>query len=365
MGTSGVSRAALFHAAGRPLEIISAPTPSPRGGQILARVECATLCSSDLHTQAGRRIEPTPTVLGQEIVGHVVELGPEAPRVDARGAAVTVGDRVSWSIAGSCGRCFPCTHELPQKCGQLVKYGHSRAEGDLVFSGGLADVILLAAGTTLVKIPDELDAGVAAMANCAVATVAGALRTGGLDRRKHESVLVIGAGVLGQTACAMARAAGVETVIAADVTAERARGAREFGATHFVAAGADSVIEELRAMTSGRGPCFVLELAGHLETARLALAAARTGGTVVLVGNTRPTAPLEIVPETIVRRCLHVHGLHNYAGGDLVTAIDFLLGAGARYPFKSLIAETFPLAEVDAAFARGHERPGRRVAVVP
>src|SRR5947209_8269666 len=111
-----MARAVLFHGPGKPLEMAYFPVAEPRGAEIRVRVTCCTLCGSDLHTHAGRRSEPMPTVLGHEIVGCIDAFGPDASPRDYRGEELTVGTRVSWSIAASCGGCFYCAHDLPQKC---------------------------------------------------------------------------------------------------------------------------------------------------------------------------------------------------------------------------------------------------------
>lgn len=380
MTTDTTALAALFLGPGQPLELIRAAIPTPGAGETLVRVECCAVCSSDLHTHAGRRAEPTPTVLGHEIVGRVMSFGPGAQAVDARGDALAAGDRVTWTVAASCGKCVNCRDGLDQKCAALVKYGHERVSRDMPFRGGLAEVVLLSAGTGIVKLPEGADAGVMALANCSTATVAAALRTGFARRnRPGLAVAVLGAGVLGLTACAMARrkyAAGV--VIAVDRDAARARAAMDFGATHTCT---DLLELETLAKTTtgGVGVDVAVELAGTVHTARAALAIARTGGTVVLAGTTLPTDPLIIEPQSLVRRLLRIEGVHNYVTADLITAVDFLLGeaaggaaggggvgetGGAGFPFASLIAARYPLEEVAAAFARGHDCAGRRVAVM-
>src|SRR5262245_30387011 len=136
-------RAVLFHGPGRPLELTSCPAPEPLGEEVVVRVSLCTLCRSDLHTHAGRRAGPTPTVLGHEIIGRIEAFGPSAARVDLLGTAVTVGDRVTWTVTVSCGQCFFCAEDLPQKCEHLYKYGHEPVTAARPFAGGLADYILL------------------------------------------------------------------------------------------------------------------------------------------------------------------------------------------------------------------------------
>src|SRR5262249_49024200 len=138
-----MERVVLFHGPGRPLEMAQYQAPDPQGAELVVRVLCCTICASDVHTFTGRRSEATPTVLGHEIVGRVEAFGPEAAHHDFRGASLAVGTRVSWSVTASCGRCFSCTQQLPQKCAALFKYGHQRFDRAHPFTGGLADLVTL------------------------------------------------------------------------------------------------------------------------------------------------------------------------------------------------------------------------------
>jgi alcohol dehydrogenase len=358
-----MARAALFSGPGRPLELVRFPTPEPLGAEVLIRVTCCTLCRSDLHTHAGRRAEPTPTVLGHEIVGRIEAFGPDARRTDYRGEPASVGTRVSWAIAVGCGRCFFCADDLPQKCERPYKYGHVRTAPDRPLGGGLAEYVVLAPGTAWFRVPDEIPDRVAAPANCATATVAALLRHAGPVAGRN--VLVLGAGVLGVTACAMARASGAITVAAIDPVSACRERALVFGATHAVPNDPDALAAHVTETTAGRGADVVLELAGTAQSAQTGLVLTRTGGTLVLAGTVAPVGTLSIDPESVVRRMLTIRGVHNYHPRDLEAALAFLAGPGGAYPFESLVGACHPLDEAEAAFARAHAHPGTRVAIVP
>jgi alcohol dehydrogenase len=353
--------AVLFTGPGQPLALVQFPVPQPRGGEILVRVQCCTLCRSDLHTHAGRRIESTPTILGHEIVGRIEAFGSEARPDDADGTPVAVGDRVTWAVVAGCGSCFFCTEDIPQKCELPYKYGHQRASREHPMGGGLSEFIILVPRTFWLRVPDEVSDYVAAPANCATATVAALLRQSGPV--EERSVLVLGAGVLGVTACAMARVGGARTVVASDpVPACRERAVR-FGATHALAT--TELVAGVRDLTHGRGADLVLELAGGAQSVQAGLALARTGGTIVLAGTVAPVGNLEWDPEGVVRRMLTIRGSHNYHPRDLATALRFLSGPGAQFPWRSLVVAEYPLERAEEAFADAHRQPGVRVAIVP
>lgn len=358
---TGRARAALFRRHGEAFRMASYPLPQPAAGEVLVRVVCGTICGSDVHTWAGRRNEPTPCVLGHEIVGIITAFGDGAPPCDLRGGPLQVGDRVTWTLAASCGDCFFCRNGLPQKCEHLVKYGHMAAVEGRELSGGFADYCLLAPGTGIVKVPAALSNEVAATANCAVATVAACYRLAGPI--EGAAVAVLGCGVLGLYACAMARALGAAEVIACDLVPGREALARAFGAGRF------ATPEDFAALagevTGGRGADVALELSGASAAVATALAVLRTGGTAVIAGTTIPCEPVALDPQQLMRRMLTIRGLHNYAPCDLLAAMNFLEHHATLLPFAQLHGGSFPLAEIDRAFAAAAACPGRRVAVIP
>src|SRR5689334_9209261 len=135
--SAATTRAMVFTGAGEPLQPRDFHLPEPQGEEIRVQVTCCTLCGSDLHTFAGHRTTPTPTILGHEIIGTISAFGPDAEPKDYHGVPLHLGDRVTWSLAASCGDCFYCENDLPQKCERLFKYGHEALRPGHELSGGL------------------------------------------------------------------------------------------------------------------------------------------------------------------------------------------------------------------------------------
>ncbi len=315
--------AALFDGPGLPLRLASFRQIALQPGETLVRVTACTVCGSDLHTLAGRRSAPAPSILGHEAVG----------------IEVASGRRVTWSIMACCGECERCRRGLEQKCERLFKYGHAEHTG--APSGGLSEYIVLRPGTTVIEVPDELADEVVCPANCATATVAACLRVAGDVRGR--TALVQGAGLLGLTASAMASAGGAAEVHVVEPDAARRELARRFGATATHAAGAPAVD-------------IAFEFSGRSE----AMPALRVGGVWILAGAVFSVPPLSIDPEAMVRGLWRIEGVHNYRPQDLSAALAFLAGPGRRFPFAELVPRSFPLAEVNAALAfAAAERPPR------
>jgi alcohol dehydrogenase len=327
---------------------------------ILVEVVACTLCGSDLHTLHGRRSVATPTILGHEILGRVVEFGPFAPRIDASGTPLRMGDRVTWAVVASCGECFYCRKGLPQKCERGTKYGHEAIRPGLELTGGLARHCLLVPGTAIFRIPDDLPDAVACPANCATATVAAALDAAG--PLSGARVLVMGSGMLGLTAAAWARSMGAEAVVACDANPDRLALSRSFDASH--AASPESVAEVVLEATDGRGVDAAFELTGAADAVETVVPLVRMGGALILVGPVCPTRPVPINPESIVRRCLTLRGIHNYRPRDLQAAVGFL-ASQRRFPFDSLVSAWQPLSVLEEIVRTPHQPDKPRIGIRP
>lgn len=354
------SRAAVFAGVPGQIELRSIPIPELAAGQILVKVESCTLCGSDLHSIEGRRKVPVPTILGHEIVGRIVAFADDALRQDACGRPLEIGSRVVWSLVASCGTCFYCARGLPQKCSHSIKYGHEAFRPGLELLGGLAEHCLLVRGTTMISVPDELSPEVLSPASCATATIAAALENVLL---KERSVLIAGAGLLGLTACAMARHQGADSIVVCDIDPQRQLQALQFGATQSVAP--EDVAEAVRMTTNSYGIDLVLELSGAPSAFQILFPQIRLGGTLILAGAVFPSEPVPVAMEQIVRRNLILRGIHNYRPENLLQAVDFLNAAQNVFPFHSLVAEWFTLPEIEQALAAAKKPGNIRVGIRP
>jgi alcohol dehydrogenase len=225
--------------------------------------------------------------------------------------------------------------------------------------------MLLRVGSTIIKVDDQLEDQVLAPVSCATATVAACYRQIGNVAGKR--VLIFGAGMLGVTASAFAAAHGAADVVIVDRDADRLLTANRFGATHTIPWRNDSseLIAMLEDRTQGNRFCVVIELSGNPDAVQIAFQAAGVGGRVVLAGSVMPSPPVSVDPETIVRGCLAVFGVHNYAPIDLQTAVHFLQRWHGEYPFASLVARTDSLQDVNKSFQFAIRQRPVRIAVRP
>ena len=356
-------RAAVFRGPGQPMILDDFPLPRLHGSECLVRIRCATICGSDLHSFFGRRPAPVPSVLGHEMVGEVVCLGP-AGVDDYRGHPLAVGDRVTWSMVWSCGECFYCRRGLRPKCERLLKFGHEAIRRERALLGGFAEYCHLPERTAIFRLPEDLPDLVASPANCATATVAAAFRHAGSCA--GQAVLVQGAGMLGLTACAMAARANAARVIVLEPDPQRREWAARFGATNVLDSrqAAEAIETQIRHLTDARGADLSLEFSGQPEAIESGITFLRPGGRFVLCGATFPARSVELSAEQIVRRLLEIHGVYNYQPEDLEAALDFLAASHNDYPFQELVGPVFELPDIHRAFEYADQHRPPRVSVV-
>ena len=336
---------ALFEKKSSSFAISNCNLKDPVGDQILIKVEGCTICGSDVHTFLGRRRAQVPTVLGHEIAGRIVSFGPNNKRIDYSGNHLEIGTFITWSVVANCDNCIYCKRGQPQKCDSNFKYGHKKHDPEDPWVGGLAEYILLVHGTKVFKIPEGLSLEVACPANCTTATTVAAFRVAG--NLAGKVVLIMGAGMLGVTACAMAKFYGAKLVIVCDTNEKRLLKACEFGADQStLPAGLSDVVSNL---TAGLGVDIIFELTGAPVAFENAFECVGIGGKIILVGSVFPSAPVSLPMEIVVRKLLSIQGIHNYIPEDLAQALDFL-NQTRHLPWESLVGKWFKLCDVDLAF---------------
>ncbi len=287
--------AAILWEQGAPLSVEEAELEAPRAGEVLVEVKAAGVCHSDLHPARGDWPVRTPLVLGHEGAGIVREVGAGVTRVRA-------GDHVVFCWAPPCGVCPPCLEGRPVLCDRLERTTYRnrlpsggtrlRARGQDVAhynsTACFADYAVVAE-EGVIPVPVDVPFEALATLGCAVITGVGAV-TNAARVEAGARVVVIGAGGVGLNVVQGARLAGCEKIIAVDTRSKPRDLAREFGATHSIEASTETVAEQIRELTDGRGADYVFDTVGTPATLAQALRFARKGGTIVVTGLSRTDA---------------------------------------------------------------------------
>jgi len=330
----------------RSLEIADVPTPAAGAGEVLIRVGACGICGSDVHGydgSSGRRIPPI--VMGHEAAGRIAAVG-------AGVTGLAEGDRVTFDSTIYCGACGFCKRGEVNLCDHRQVLGVSC--GDYSRAGAFAEFVAVPA-RVVYKLPESISFAEAAM----LEAVAVAIHAVSLAEISAQSTaLVVGAGTIGVLILQALRAAGCKRVFVSDVDASRLKLAKELGAADVLSAEGDTVAEILQ-RTGGVGVDVAMEAVGRDETVNAAIASVRKGGTVVLVGNISPTAPLPL--QKVVTRQIRLQGSCASAG-EYPQAIALMASGAIRV--KPLISAIAPLAEGPQWFERLYAREANLLKVV-
>lgn len=338
--------AIVFKQSGVAMKEESLLLPTPAAEEILVRITYTTICTSDVHTYTGRRSTPCPCVLGHEIIGIIVDIGKNI-KTDYNNSNISIGDRVTWSVYAHNHESEMAKKGIPQKSEELHKYGHSKFTPEDGLNGGFATHCLLKKGTAVYKLPEELSNSISAPINCTHATIAGALRLAG--NLQNKNILITGTGMLGLSACAMAKENGTTNVYTLDINAERLAISKKFGATKLFD-GNYSVDKINKQLSVKEKIDIVIDTTGIPKVMEKGLELLSTGGTAVWVGAVFTQPKTQINAEIIVKNLLTIKGLHNYTPDDLSFALDFIKNSHHKYPFNILVGQEFSLKELSTAF---------------
>jgi uncharacterized zinc-type alcohol dehydrogenase-like protein len=191
-------------------------------------IEYCGICHSDLHTARnewhGTRY---PCVPGHEIVGRVVEVGPNVQRHH-------VGNRVGVGcMVDSCGECAECVAGLQNYClrGATMTYNSIDKHGTTPRTLGGYSGEIVVTEQFVVSVPDAIDPAAAAPLLCAGITMYSPLRHHRVG--PGSRVGIAGFGGLGGIGVKLAKALGAEVTVISR-SDRKADDARKAGADHVL-----------------------------------------------------------------------------------------------------------------------------------
>ena len=335
-------------------ELERIPVPEPRTSEVLLRVEACGVCHSDLHIARGEIAFPRPAVMGHELSGTVVKLGPGV-------SDYAVGDRVVGGFIMPCTECDDCLAGRDDICnvffvnnrlnGALFD-GESRLVDDagqrlnMYSAGGFAEYAVIPT-SALAKVDAALDLGTAAVLGCAGMTAYSAV-TRGADGVEGANVCVIAVGGVGLSITQVVAALGAKQVIAVDVNNDKLALARELGATHTVNALEQDVIEAVKEI-SGGGVDIAFEALGSPLTLGQAVRVLGGGGRAVAVGLAAEDAEVSVPITAFVRRGQQLIGSFGARTRVDLPAVQALAAAGG-FSITDLVTDSYGLADINQAY---------------
>lgn len=254
-----------------PGDIRFSEVPDPvikRPTDAIVKVVAGCVCGSDLWPYRGENPIRAGATIGHECVGVVEEVGGDVRDFKP-------GDFVIVPFCHCDNTCTHCRAGVQSACENLSMTSSGQgeyalvgqADGSLVATGGVPDDALL---PSLLSLSDVMPTGWHA-------AVSARVREGG-------TAVVIGDGAVGLCGVLAASVMGAETIVAMSRHEPRQLIAKEFGATHVVAARGREGQQEVREILGGIGADAVLECVGTGDAMSTAVAVARPGAMVGFVG---------------------------------------------------------------------------------
>ncbi|RDJ31470.1 MAG: zinc-binding alcohol dehydrogenase [Crenarchaeota archaeon] len=301
----------------KPLQISELEAPKPQGSEVIVKVKAAGVCHSDLHlweggydlgdgvflkvTDRGVKYPVTP---GHEVVGSVLEIGP-----DVKG--VKVGDNVLVYPWLGCGQCVACKAGNENLCDTPKSIG-------LFQDGGYAEIVKVPHYKYLADITG-LDPDGATSLACAGLTAFTAVKKA--NSNSPEFIVIIGAGGLGLMGIQIAKAVTKAKVICVDLDDKKLQTAKEMGADFVVnsnvigsvTTGSGNAAQKIISLCNNKGADSVIDFVNAPQTAKTGLAVLRKRGNLILVGLFGGSMELSLV--TIPLKAITIQGAYtgNYA----------------------------------------------------
>ena len=343
--------AAVYHGP-EDLRVEQFPTPSAGPGEVVLRVDYASICATDLRILQGahRKYGPgTVRVPGHEVVGTVVELGKGANHSYRPGQRVFVAPNVG------CGRCLQCAQGQNNLCANYDALG-------ITLDGAFAEFMRVPAPFlqqgNLIPFDEALDGAAVALAEPFACVLHGqqALRI-----RSEDTVLIMGAGPIGIMHVLAARAAGAKKILVSEQAPERIQKAISAGADRVANFRKEPLADIVCAETNGHGADVIIVAVAIREAMETAPALAAIGGRINLfAGLPSGDTAIALDANLIHYKELVVTGTTACSTEDCRRSIGLI--SSGKTDLRGLISERYRLDQVMEAFRA--VRGGRVLKVV-
>lgn len=311
------------------------PLPQVQDDEVLVKVKAVGICGSDVHGMdgsSGRRIPPI--IMGHEAAGVIEAAGNKV-------SGWKTGDRVTFDST------------IYRRNDWFTERGmYNLSDGRMVLGVSTPEFKKHGAFAEYVTVPQHIlhriPEGVNFIQAALVEPAAVSLHAINLSPiSENDTVLVVGAGMVGMFVIQLLRIKGCKHIIAVDLEAERLELARKLGAEFAFVPGDPELGKKVNELTANRGVDCAIEVVGIGPTVQLGISLLRKGGTITLLGNLSPEVVIPM--QAVVTKQLRLQG-SCAINGEYPEILD-LISQGALNMEAILSAEA-PLAEGAEWFQR-------------
>ncbi len=306
--------------------------PKIGAGELLVKVTASGICGSDV--MEWYRIKTAPRVLGHEVAGEIVEVGPGIDNFK-------VGQRVTVTHHVPCNACLYCQRGQHTLCYTLH---HTTFD-----PGGFAEYLRVPKINVdkggVIPIPDEVTDDVATFTEPLGCAVRGMHI---INFQPARTVLVLGSGLAGMLNIKLAKALGASRIIATDINDFRLNMAKATGADVVINAAQEDVVARVLAANGGRGADYVIVCAAAPVAFQQAMEAVGRGGTVLLYAILRPDVEVSFRVYDFWQKGVTLQSTYAAAPRDLNETMELL--RSRRVPVEDMITHRLPLEKVAEGF---------------
>jgi L-iditol 2-dehydrogenase len=309
------------------------PTPSPKEGELLLKVEACAICGTDVRIYySGHHNVKPPQIIGHEISALVAGIGDGVE-------GYKVGDRVTVVTEVGCGKCKYCLSGRVNLCTNFRAIGYN-------FAGGYAEYMVLP--QEAVRQGNAIK--VSSNANLDEVTLIEPLSCV-LNGQRYlnigftDTVVVVGSGPIGCMHTAVARAKGASKIILADIQAKRLEMAKSFGADLFIDSSKEDLVKIVKEETDGLGADVIIIAAPSGQAQEQALQMIAKGGRISFFGGLPGDRPNITLNSNIVHyNEVSIYGAYASSHFQYYEAAKLL--TSKRVNLEKLITHKLPLEEL-------------------
>ncbi|MBQ7090925.1 MAG: alcohol dehydrogenase catalytic domain-containing protein [Clostridia bacterium] len=348
------AKAAVFMGAHKEFEVREFEVTKCPAGYGRMELIASGICGTDLHMHNGKLAVGAPSVIGHEFVGRLVE----ADRAEAEKFGLQIGDAVIADIAVPCGECILCKNGDDANCVHMQVTNGGSIEVAPYLYGGYAETNYTPL-TNLIKIPSGIDPTVAATFACPGPTAVHACRLAeqaGVDLSKVNVAVVQGLGPVGVFAVLYLKRVGVKTVyaITAGENPKREELAMKLGADrvwNLTREGTQAVTEALQKENGGLGVDLCFEASGAPQAVLQGMEILRNRGVYLIPGQYSASGGIEIQPQMITFKALHIIGSSQYSVCDVERYLAFLAANPDLHPLIEKLGSKYTVEQINEAIA--------------
>lgn len=303
------------------IRVIDVDPPRPGPGEVLIRVKACGVCGTDHSLYTGGYPANYPVVIGHEYSGVIEALGEGV-------TSLAIGERVTVDPNRVCHRCEYCRSGNEHLCENVSSQG--------VHCDGADAEYCVMPETNVYHIPDEVTFEMASFTEPLACAVRGIQMA---NIRPGDTVLVLGAGTMGNLLTQLASRSGAARIIVSEPIESRREIASQNGATDLIDPAHQDVQEELKKIRR-IGADVVIEAAGSPGLQEQSIYYARRGGTIVYFGCAPQDRTIQLNGFYINDAELSIRGSYNNPFASQ-RAINLIASGSVRV--DNLISHTIPL----------------------